>query len=133
MDWRKFERELHSLASRIEWKPDAVVGITRGGVIPAAMLARICDARAIHIIRVRHVGSRRKVEEGTLPELAGKKVLLVEDMTKTGKSMAAAKTYLEEKGAQVKTACLYTMPGSEIAPDFSLKEIRAVAVFPWEE
>jgi hypoxanthine phosphoribosyltransferase len=67
-----------------------------------------------------------------LDDLVNKNVLLVEDMLETGKSLIAAKQYLESKGARVKTACLYVMPISEIVPDFSLRQVEKVEKFFWE-
>ena len=67
-----------------------------------------------------------------LEDLKGKTILLVEDMLETGRSLVVAKNYLEEKGATVKTVCLYTLPISEITPDYFLREVDAVIEFPWE-
>jgi hypoxanthine phosphoribosyltransferase len=53
-------------------------------------------------------------------------------MLEAGKSLIAAKKYLEGKKAIVKTACLYIMPNAEIKPDFYLKEVKTVIKFPWE-
>jgi hypoxanthine phosphoribosyltransferase len=132
MDWKKFDKEIRTLGSRIDWKPDAVVGIVRGGVIPATVLANILKVKKFYVLKVRHVGDGRKVKGDFAPDVSGKKILLVEDMLETGKSLIAAKKYLEEKGAEVKTVCLYTMPKSEIVPDFSLKQVPTVVPFPWE-
>lgn len=132
MDWKKFEKEMQVLEKKIHWKPDAVIGVVRGGVIPATVLANRFNIRKFYVIKVHHVGDGRKVKGEFEPRVAGKKVLLVEDMLKTGKSLEAAKEYLEKKGAHVKTACLYTMPHSIIAPDFSLKQVKEEVHFPWE-
>jgi len=43
-----------------------------------------------------------------------------------------AKQCLESLSAKVKTACLYTMPISEIIPEFYLKQVQEVERFPWE-
>jgi len=52
-------------------------------------------------------------------------------MIETGRALIEGKKYLEARGAIVKTACLYTMPNSEITPDYSLEEIPKVMDFPW--
>ena len=44
-----------------------------------------------------------------------------------------SRRYLEDKGATVKTAALYTMPQSELRADFSLREVDTVVPFPWEQ
>lgn len=131
MDWKKFDTELRALEHKIDWRPDVVVGISRGGVIPAMVLAQHFNVRKYYIIKVSHVGDDRKVKTFE-PDVFEKKVLLVEDMIETGKSLKAAKEFLEAKGAEVKTACLYTMPTSVIEPDVYLKQVKAVVPFPWE-
>jgi len=86
----------------------------------------------MYVLKVRREGTERRIMAEIVPDVAGMHILLVEDMLETGKSMIAAKEYLEERGVEVKTTCLYTMPQSEIKPDFSLKEVTAVVPFPWE-
>jgi len=86
----------------------------------------------MYALTVKKVGNERKVLSDITEDIAGKNILLVEDMLETGKSLVVAKKYLESKGASVKTACLYTMPQTEIAPDFSLHEVQEVQKFPWE-
>lgn len=133
MNWKEFDKEIRKLGEKVTFKPDAVIGIVRGGVIPATVLANLLKVKKFYVIKMRHVGEEgRRVKGDFAPNVFEKKILLVEDMLETGKSLAAAKKYLEEKGAEVKTAALYTMPKSEIVPDFSLKKIPAVVPFPWE-
>ena len=132
MDWKQFDKEIRSLAVRIDWKPDAVIGIARGGVVPAVLLSKFLKVKDMYVLKVRREGTERRIMAEIVPDVAGMHILLVEDMLETGKSMIAAKEYLEERGVEVKTTCLYTMPQSEIKPDFSLKEITEVVPFPWE-
>lgn len=131
MNWLEFDKEVRELGTKIDWKPDAVVGVARGGVIPAAMLGRVLGVKDMFTIKVRRNGEKREIVE-TMPDMNGQKVLLVEDMLETGKSMIVTKEYLESKGAEVKTACLYTMPQTEIVPDFSLRQVQEAQHFPWE-
>jgi hypoxanthine phosphoribosyltransferase len=132
MEWKGFDKEIRELARRIDFSPDAVVGIVRGGVLPATVLANLLKVRDLRVIKVKHVGSGRRVDDDAMQGVAGMKILLVEDMLNTGKSLAAAKQYLEKKGAEVKTACLYTLPHSEMEPDFFLKQVPEIVEFPWE-
>lgn len=132
MNWGEFDKEIRKLAGKIDWKPDAVIGIVRGGVVPATVLGSVLKVKKFYVIKVRHVGEARKVKGEFAPDVFEKKVLLVEDMLETGKSLAAARTYLEAKGAQVKTAALYTMPASVLQPDYFLRQVPAVVPFPWE-
>ena len=89
----------------------------------------------MYVIKLRKEGSERRVMNDIFQpsdQLDKKKVLLVEDMLETGKSLIVAKQYLEQKGAKVRMACLYTMSQSEIKPDYFLRAVTEVHKFPWE-
>lgn len=132
MNWDELRGEVKELAGKIDYTPDIIIGIVRGGMVPARLLSSDLGVKDMYALTVKKVGGERKVTSDILEDISGKKILLVEDMLETGKSLIAAKEYLEKKGAEVRTACLYTMPISEIKPDFSVKEVTEVAPFPWE-
>lgn len=134
MDWDQFEEKIKILAEKIkaEFQPDMIIGIARGGVVPARLLNRELDVKKMYGISVEEKDKEGKVITDLLIDLEGKKILLVEDMLETGRSLVVAKKYLEEKGAEVKTTCLYTMPQSEIKPDYFLGEVEKAQKFPWE-
>ena len=132
MTWEEFREKIQSLAAQIDYSPDIIVGIVRGGIIPARLLATELKVKNMYCLTVKKIGEERKVMSEIVENISGKKILLVEDMLETGKSLEIAKKYLEDKGAQVKTACLYTMPQSEMKPDYVLKEVNEVQKFPWE-
>jgi len=132
MNWDELQLEVKALAAQIDFAPDMIVGIVRGGLVPARLLSSELRVKEMYALTVKKVDDERKVMNEILEDLSGKKILLVEDMLETGKSLIVAKEYLESKGAKVKTACLYTMPQSEIVPDFSIKKVAEVVRFPWE-
>lgn len=131
MDWRTFEHDTRNLAQTITEVPDLVVAVARGGLIPATLLAKLLKVHDVYAVQLHREGEKRRIAADIFGDVAGKKVLLVEDMIETGRGLIIAKAFLEEHGAQVKTACLYTMPISEIRPDYSLREVREVVAFPW--
>ncbi len=132
MNWEDFEHEIKALSDKVNYKPDMVVGITRGGLVPARLLSKYLEIKDMYCITVRKVGEERKVVTEILDDIVDKEILLVEDMLETGRSLIVAKQYLESKGAKVKTVCLYTMPISEIEPDYFLREVNEVEDFPWD-
>ena len=132
MNWEKFRSEIKKLSTKIDPSPDIIVAIVRGGLVPARLLSTELKVKEMYCLTVKKVGDDRKVVSDILDDVSGKMILLVEDMLETGKSLSVAKKYLEEKGAMVKTACLYTMPTSVIHPDYHLKEFDEVQKFPWE-
>lgn len=132
MTWEEFESEINSLSKKITIQPDIIVGIVRGGIIPARLLSSKLNVREVYCLTVKKVGNERKVATEINSDIKGRQVLLVEDILETGRSIISAKQYLEEKGAIVITVCLYAMPISEIKPDYFLKEINENINFPWE-
>ncbi len=135
MDHETFEKEICLLSRKIKkfgYKPDMIIGILRGGAIPARYLSKALDVKKMSAIEVIKDGEGRRVVAAPTYDLEGLKILLVEDMLESGKSLDVGEKYLESKGAIVKTACFYIMPQSEIEPDLYLEEIEDVVDFPWE-
>lgn len=138
ISWRdigRYTQELTELIADSGFKPELIVGIARGGLIPAALLA----------IRLRlpliSMGVAKKDQERQIvpnplvnyENLKDKKILLVEDMFEAGKSADTAQKFLQENGAEVKTACYFTSNISEIQPDYVLQQgITNKVAFPWE-
>lgn len=133
LDWETFQREMERLARKIDYMPDIVIGIVRGGVVPAEVLSSGLGVDPMYCLNVAKCGGERQVTTHILDDIPGANVLLVEDMLETGRSMKTTKQYLEDgKSANVRTACLYTMPISEFTPDYSLREVKGPVKFPWE-
>ncbi len=132
MDWDTFTSETKKLGEKINYTPDCIIGIARGGVIPAVLLSKQLKVKDMYVLKVRVEAGERKIMAEIFTDVSNKKVLLVEDMLESGKTMIVVKEFLESKGAEVKTACLYVMPHTEIKPGFYLKEISKVEHFPWE-
>jgi len=132
MTWTKCTQEIKALAKKIDYTPDIIVGIARGGIIPAVLCAESMGVKDMYCLKVRRKGNTRKVIAEVFTDVTKKKVLVIDEMQETGRSMNAIKKYLEKKGAEVKTACPYIMPHTSPKPDFYLREVKKVQKFPWE-
>jgi len=132
MNWQSVVSEIQTLSKKINYKPEIIIGITRGGIVPARLLSAHLQVKTLHCISILKITEKRKIVSEILDDLTNKNILLVEDMLESGKSLEVVKKYLESKGAIVKTACLYTMPITKVNPDFSLKQVNKVQNFPWE-
>jgi hypoxanthine phosphoribosyltransferase len=132
MTWGEFEKEIEKLAALITSPVDIIVPIARGGLIPGRILASKLHIKTMYALTVIKSGHQRHVVTEITQDITDKNILLVEDMLEIGTSMQMSKEYLEKKGANVLTACLYTMPQSKIVPEYSLKQITSVEFFPWE-
>ena len=122
------------------FEPSLIVGISRGGLVPAR-IASDFFGRDIHItiVKVEFYSDIAKtrdepvISEGLRVDVEGKRVLLVDDVADTGKSLALVYSLLKERGAkEVKILTLYKKPWTIIDPDYYAKETETWVIFPWE-
>jgi hypoxanthine phosphoribosyltransferase len=140
--WNQIYDALLSVAGEIRrsgFKPDVIVGIAKGGWVPARVLADLLEVPRLATVRIEfyvgvgHTMSKPVLKESVSESVAGKKILVVDDVIDTGKSLALAKSHISEAGAwEVRTAAVYYKLWSESIPDYYDKETRCWVVFPWE-
>ncbi|MCS7111735.1 MAG: phosphoribosyltransferase [Ignisphaera sp.] len=123
-----------------KYRPDVVVAILRGGVVPALILSDILSVEEFFAIRIKHWGIGRElytnpiVEQMPQGKLEGKNVLLVDEVADTGKTLIRALNELAALNPLlIKTAVLHVKPSSLIQPDYYAKKCdRWVWIFyPW--
>lgn len=140
--WNKIYTMLLRLAQEIKkdsFKPDIIVGVSRGGWPPARVLSDLLDNPNLANVKVEfYLGVAETKGEPTLTQpvsvnVAGNKVLIVDEVADTGKSLKLIKEHLAKEGAtEVKIATIYYKPWSIITPDYYAKETSRWIVFPWE-
>ena len=122
---------------------DCIVGIARGGSVPATMLSY-----QLEIPEVRHIqlSSYTEQQRGNVwmdeldnniiqhIKLSYSHVLVVDDLSDSGQSFDFLTTKLRHYDIPHKTAALYLKTGSEFRPDFYSAEIPQDLWlnFPWE-
>ncbi|MFQ6129233.1 MAG: phosphoribosyltransferase [Candidatus Hadarchaeaceae archaeon] len=140
MSWEEVEEAVTTLADAIkrEFDPDVIVGIARGGLIPAVRLSHLLGNKLLRVIHVRYyknVGLRLKKPElyADIKRISGK-VLVVDDVTDTGTSLEFVLKHLRRKGAkEIRVATIAYKPKSRFKPDYYTLETDKWVVFPWEE
>jgi hypothetical protein len=140
--WNQVYTMLLSLADKIrknKFNPDVIVGVSRGGWPPARVLSDLLGNPNLANVRAEfYVGIAETEHEPALTQpvsvpVEGKKVLLVDEVADTGKSLKLVKEHLvEQKAAEVKVATVYYKPWSIVKPDYYEKETSRWVVFPWE-
>lgn len=140
--WNQIYDMLLQLAEKIRengFKPNVIVGVSRGGWPPARVLSDLMDNPNLANVRAEfYLGVAETKGEPTLTQpvsvtVAGKKVLVVDEVADTGKSLKLVKEHLIEQGArEVKIATVYYKPWSVVTPDYYEKETSCWIVFPWE-
>ncbi|TFF92750.1 phosphoribosyltransferase [Candidatus Thorarchaeota archaeon] len=121
------------------FKPEIIVGIARGGWIPARILSDVLYAETLQNIRIEYytdVGVKGKEPKITQPlsgTLEGKHILLVDEVADTGDSLHTAVEYVKGLGAgDVRSAVLHLKSTSCIIPDYYMVKTDAWTVYPWE-
>lgn len=133
LSWDDFEEDISALARKIDYKPNVIVGIARGGMVPAARLSHLLGVPVVYCLTVKKDGDGRRIVTEITGNIKDEDVLLLEDMVETAESMGVVREYLESLGAHVRTACLYTTARSRITPDFYLRQVDGPVHFPWEK
>ena len=140
--WEDMYESLLELARKIRktgFKPDIVVGVARGGWPVARVMSDLLENPEVANVKAEFylgVAETRKEPIITQPvstSVRGKKVLVVDDVADTGKSLALVKEHLTEHGATVvKIATIYFKPWSILKPDWFERKTERWIVFPWE-
>jgi len=143
LTWNEIEDMSQELAHKIllsGLQPDIIIAVARGGLVGARLVSDILGVTDFTCVRIAHWGEtavrgkEARLERGIGGDIKGRKVLLVDDITDTGKSLSVAKAYLETLGPQeVRTAALQYIKGSSFIPDYYGVEEEQWAWFayPW--
>lgn len=139
LSWELFGELCRGLALRVarDYDPDIVVGIAAAGVIPGAVIAAMLrkEFYAIKITRRESdAGVRRRPEilSAAPPQVAGQRVLLVDEICDSGETMRLALAAVRDVGpAEVRTATSLVHTGG-YEPDFYALATEGTVVFPWD-
>ncbi|KZE88971.1 phosphoribosyltransferase [Microbacterium sp. TNHR37B] len=142
LTWEGFGAATRALSRRIVadgFAPDVVVAIARGGLLPAGAVAYGLGVKSCGALNVEFytgIGTVRDAPEVLPPDLdlgylPGKRVLLVDDVADSGRTLALAVKLLADVGADVRSVCIYTKPGAVALPDYSWRETAQWIDFPW--
>lgn len=142
LTWNRTYNALLALARKIirsGFEPEVIVGVSRGGWVPARVLCDLLNAPILANIGIEFytgIGQTKRRPKLTQPlstVVLGKEVLLVDEVADTGRSLKLAEEeILKEEAKEVRTVTLYTKPWSTIQPDYQGKKTSSWIVFPWE-
>ncbi|MFT4136226.1 phosphoribosyltransferase [Microbacterium sp.] len=142
LTWEAFgdaSRDLSRTIVADGFVPDVVVAIARGGLLPAGAIAYGLGAKNCGAINIEFYTGVGTVLDSPvvlppaldLGALAGRRVLLVDDVADSGRTLDLAVRLLEERGADVRSAVIYTKPTTIIEPDYWWKATDLWIDFPW--
>jgi Predicted phosphoribosyltransferases len=140
--WNQIYEMLFCQAQKIKtqnYRPELIVAIARGGLVPARILSDLLENPNLNFIQIEfYTNINLTLQQPILKQtfttkVAGKKMLLIDDISDSGKSLRFAKNHLQQQGAiEIKTATLYQKKQSISTPDFYEEQTTNWVVFPWD-
>jgi xanthine phosphoribosyltransferase len=139
VSWEQFHRDCRALAWRLSgqgsWQ--AVVSVTRGGLVPAAIVARELGIRVIETVSVKSFHDYKT--QGALEVLKpispaivvlGEAVLVIDDLTDTGQTARAVRAMVPK----AHYATVYAKPLGRPLVDTFITEVSQDTwiYFPWD-
>jgi hypothetical protein len=137
LNWKQTEELIAKLAEKVQndFSPDFVLGIARGGLVPAVRISHLLGC-GFRVIQVLHYLKSRRLARPRLISGSGRLsggVLVVDDVADTGETLEFAVRYARRRGGrEVRTATLGYKPHSKFVPDYFVFRTSRWVVFPWE-
>lgn len=143
VSWDQIHRDARALAWRLDgkgpgeggvWK--AVVGITRGGLVPAMIVSRELNIRVVDTISVQSYShqdrSEAKVTKSPQADLMGdgEGILIVDDLVDSGKTLELVRRLYPK----AHFATVYAKPAGRAQVDTYITEVSQDTwiFFPWD-
>ena len=122
---------------------DCIVGIARGGSVPATMLSYQLEIPEVRYIQLSSYTEQQRgnvwmdeLDNNIIQhiKLSYSHVLVVDDLSDSGQSFSFLTSKFQCNGIHHKTAALYLKTGSKFRPDFYSAEVPQDLWlnFPWE-
>ncbi|MEZ0318372.1 MAG: phosphoribosyltransferase [Pyrobaculum sp.] len=123
------------------YKPEVIVAISRGGLVPARIISDVLEVDDVVTIGVKYWGlAQRRAERPVLYHgiepgvVRDRRILVVDEVADTGHTLALAKNLLDLIGAQeVRTAVLHLKTTSQYTPHYYAEKIEEWLwiSYPW--
>ena len=142
VSWDEFHRDARALAWRLSGTGpfEAIVAVTRGGLVPAAIVARELGVRLIETVSVASYSHQTQGEVKILKTVSdsiirlgeggGKSVLIVDDLVDTGKTAKVVRDLLP----RAHFATVFAKPMGRPLVDTFITEVSQDTwiFFPWD-
>ncbi len=142
VSWDEVHRLAKFLALKIKnsgFKPDLVIGIARGGLVPARIVCDFLLQKNLTAIKVEHWGiaaapGKAEIKFPLPIDISGKKILIVDDVVDTGDTYSVTMDYIKGKNpSEVKSAVLHYKTRSTFIPDYwaEKQDEWKWIIYPW--
>jgi uncharacterized protein len=138
-DFGRAERELATMVADSRYEPGIILGIARGGLIPASAMAYALDVKNVFMMSIEfYTGVDERLDFPVmLPpllnavDIAGARVLVVDDVADTGGTLKLVKDFCAEHVAEVRCSVLYEKPRSVVKCEYVWRRTDRWVNFPW--
>jgi hypoxanthine phosphoribosyltransferase len=143
LTWTQIEDLAIRLADRLPNSYEVMLVITRGGMVPACIVSERLNLRNILVAAVMfYTGQERTLDKPIFlqfpadPLLTNRRVLIVDDVWDSGRTIMAVRERVIDAGGEPATAVLHYKPThnaySDARPDYFVDETDAWIVYPWD-
>ena len=147
MTWTDVDRLINYLIPKFEREFNAMVMITRGGIIPGGMLAEAMDLTHVLTAAVDFPAELEKEENKLMAwpqfiqfpaddQLEDRSVLIVDDVWGSGRTITAVKNRVVAAGGDPETCVLHFNPYRTLfgkaRPDYYADITDTFVLYPWE-
>lgn len=142
ISWEHFYQLTLELVEKVlksGYMPEVIVGVSRGGLVPLRIFSDEFEETEIGVIRVafyedvKKTGREPRILQDVNVDVSDKRVLVVDDVADTGRSLEIVRRHIEDKGArEVRVATVYYKPWSTFKPDYYVKKTEKWIIFPHE-
>jgi hypoxanthine phosphoribosyltransferase len=141
-DFLAIVRTLAQTVGSDEWQPDFVVGIGRGGLVPAVYMSQILSVPMLSIdqsAKVPGFADELLVKLATMTK-AGQRILIIDDINDSGRTIGQVRRLLrahETVEDHLRFAVMINNAVSQETVDYAVQTIDRTTdkrwfVFPWE-
>jgi uncharacterized protein len=143
LTWQDVDKLVDYLLPQLLDPFDALLMITRGGIVPGGLIAEALDIRYILTAAVEfselghsHLAWPTFLQFPDETLLRNKRVLIVDDIWSNGRTINTVRGRVQAAGGMPKTAVLHYKPGSslfrETGPDHYAAVTDRFIIYPWE-
>lgn len=143
VSWADVERLVAKLLKILPRGYDNILVITRGGMVPACLISERANIRNILCASVMlYDGEQQALPEPVFVQfpdpqhVAGRRILVVDDVWDSGSTIVAVRERLRQAGARVEVCVLHYKPRRNRfpgdGPDYVGDETDGWIVYPWD-
>ena len=141
LTWNQYNSKLQNFATLLKNDEfDYIIPIARGGWVPALIISHELDVRGVFSFGTMSYDDKSderltKTVICQIPspkELKGKRVLIVDDIVDTGRTMSTVTGWLTKHKVKYKTAALFKKKGALFVPDYYWEENKQWIQLPYE-